>query len=260
MKKTEYEHGVPSWVDLATPDMKASKAFYDGLFGWEGQTTEDPAAGGYTMFTLNGENVAGGAPLMSPDQPPAWTTYISVDDADQVAEAVAANGGKVVFPPMDVMDVGRMAVFADPSGAAFAVWQPRAHKGADIVNEPGALCWNELLTRDPAGAKSFYPAAFGWDSRTSPFGDVEYTEWLVGERSVGGLMEMTDENFPPDMPSHWMVYFAVADCDASVGRVSELGGTVVVEPTTIPVGRFAVCRDPHGASFSIIALNELPGG
>jgi uncharacterized protein len=254
MKMTEYRHGVPSWVDLATPDMDASKAFYGALFGWTGETNPDPEVGGYTMFTLNGENICGAMGLMSPEQPPAWSTYVNVDDADKTTEAVSAAGGAVLAPAMDVVDAGRMAMFADPQGAVFGVWQPGVHKGAGLVNEPGALCWNELLTRDAAAAKTFYKDVFGWGSETSPFGESEYTEWHVGSDSIGGMMQMDDQNFPPGLPPHWMAYFAVEDCDASAAKVSELGGTVTVPPTTIPVGRFSVCIDPQGAAFSMIAL------
>ena len=254
MKMTEYQAGVPCWVDLSTKDLEGAKAFYAGLFGWTAEASEDPAAGGYTMFLLDGQAVAGGNGLMAPEQPTVWTTYVSVDDADKAAEAVALGGGSVLVAPMDVLDVGRMGLFADPAGAVIAAWQPRAHKGAAVVNEPGSLSWNELLTRDVEGAKAFYPAVFGWGYKASDVADVQYTEWQVGDRTVGGLMGM-DENFPPDLPPHWMVYFAVADCAASAAKVTELGGTVAVPPTTIPVGTFAVCADPQGASFSLIELS-----
>jgi predicted enzyme related to lactoylglutathione lyase len=260
MKMTEYQAGVPCWVDLATNDLEGAKAFFGGLFGWDAQVSEDPAAGGYTMFSLNGDEVAGGMSLMAPEQPTVWTTYVSVDDIDKTAEAVALGGGSVLMAPMDVMDVGRTGVFADPSGAVFAGWQPRAHKGAALVNEPGSLCWNELMTRDADGAKAFYPSVFGWGYRASPFTDVEYTEWQVNGRTVGGMMQM-DQNFPPDLPPHWMAYFAVADCQASAAKVTELGGTVSVPPTVIPIGTFAVCGDPQGAFFSLIQLAEnMPEG
>jgi predicted enzyme related to lactoylglutathione lyase len=260
MKMTEYQAGVPCWVDLASKDLEGAKAFYGGLFGWNAVTSEDPAAGGYTMFSLNGDEIAGGMGLMSPEQPTAWTTYVSVDDLDKTAEAVTLGGGSVMVPPMDVMDVGRTGVFIDPTGAVVAGWQPLAHKGAGLVNEPGSMCWNELLTRDADGAKAFYPSVFGWGYRSGPFADVEYTEWQVGGKTVGGMMQM-DENFPPDLPPHWMVYFAVADCAASAAKVTELGGMVAVPPTVIPIGTFAVCADPQGASFSLIQLAEnVPEG
>ena len=147
----KYAPGTPSWVDLSSPDLEASARFYRELFGWTAQASEDPEARGYTMLQQGGKNVAGMGPAQ-PGQPPAWTSYVTVEDADAAAKRVEAAGGSVLLPPMDVMDVGRMAIFADPAGAVIAVWQPRSHKGADLVNEPNSLCWNELQTRDLAKA------------------------------------------------------------------------------------------------------------
>ncbi len=141
--------------------MEASKAFYSALFGWEANTIPAPEAGGYTLFTMNGKQVAGVGPIMSEGQPPAWMTYVNVIDADGTAKMVADAGGTVLMAPMDVLDQGRMAVFADPAGAVIAVWQAAAHKGAELVNEPVSYCWTELATRDVDGAKAFYSAVFG---------------------------------------------------------------------------------------------------
>jgi predicted enzyme related to lactoylglutathione lyase len=251
-----YEPGTPSWVDLSSADVDGSKAFYTALFGWEAKTAADPAAGGYTMFSLRGESVAGLGPLMHEGQPPAWTSYVSVVDADATVGAARDAGGVVFVEPMDVLDVGRMAILADPTGAVIAVWQPRAHPGAGLVNEPGTFCWSELETRDVETAKKFYPAVFGWDVQTSTFGDGEYVEWKLGDRSLGGAMEM-GANFPASVPPHWLVYFAVDDCDATVIRSTELGGSVVVPATDIPPGRFAVLSDPHGAAFAVIRMGAL---
>jgi predicted enzyme related to lactoylglutathione lyase len=207
------------------------------------------------MFTLRGKNVAGLGPLMNEAQPPAWTTYVSVVDADATVAKVKDAGGMVFVEPMDVLDVGRMAIFADPTGAVIAVWQPRAHIGADLVNEPGTFCWNELATRDIETAKKFYEAVFGWGGDTNAFGPGNYTEWKVGERTVGGMMEI-GEHMPAEMPAHWLVYFAVADCDATVDKAKELGGAVFVPPTDIPPGRFAVLADPQGAPLAVMKLAE----
>ncbi|NUR57535.1 MAG: VOC family protein [Catenulispora sp.] len=255
MKKTDYAPGTPCWVDLGTSDMEGAKAFYGGLFGWTAETSEDPATGGYTMFLLDGVPAAGAMPLMAPEQPVAWSTYVSAQDADAIATKVGEAGGTVLVQPMAVTDVGRMAFFADPTGAAFGIWQPGTFPGAGVVNEPGALCWDELATRDAATAKKFYTAVFGWDTRDSSTEDVEYTEWLLDGRSIGGLMPM-DDKFPPETPPHWAVYFATANCQATVDKVGMLGGTVAVPPTPIPVGVFAVCQDPQGGYFSLVQLNE----
>ncbi len=254
MEITSYAPGTPSWVDLGTPDAAGGAAFYSALFGWE-INDGPPEAGGYRMCMLNGKAVAGMGPQMNPDMPPFWTTYVSVVDADATSATVTANGGQVLMPPMDVLDVGRMAIFMDPAGAAFSVWQPRAHIGSELVNEPGTLCWNELATRDADAAEKFYAAVFNWGANKADMGEFMYTEFTVEGRGIAGMMPMGAE-FPAEVPSHWLAYFAVADCDASAAKVTELGGQIHVPPSDIPmVGRFALCQDPQGAMFSVIALD-----
>ncbi|HEY2723263.1 MAG TPA: VOC family protein [Pseudonocardiaceae bacterium] len=252
MQIDSYQPGTPSWVDLGSRDPGAAADFYAGLFGWS-VADQGPEAGGYRMAFLHDRPVAGIGPQQQPDIAPYWTTYVSVTDVDATAKAVREAGGQVLVEPMDVLDAGRMAVFADSGGAQFAAWQPRLHQGAGVVNEPGALCWNELATRDPAGAKQFYPAVLGWAPADHDTGPVTYTEWTVGDRPVAGMMPM-DERWPADLPSHWMVYFGVEDTDAAAARAEQLGGTVAGPPTDIPPGRFAVLSDPQGAMFSIIAM------
>lgn len=256
MEIESYEPGTPCWVDLGSPDPAAAADFYSGLFGWE-VVDQGPDAGGYRMALLRGRPVAGLGPQQQPDIPPYWTTYISVSDADAVTKSVQAAGGQVFLEPMDVFEFGRMAVFADTTGAPFSVWQPGTHIGAELVNEPGALCWNELATRDRAAAKAFYPAVFGWSPADVSGGPMDYTEWELGDRKIAGMLQM-DDRWPADVPSHWMVYFAVEDTDAVAARAQELGATILVPPTDIPPGRFAVLNDPHGAAFSIITLNPMP--
>ena len=259
MEMTEYAPGRPSWVDLGTPDADAGAAFYAALFGWE-ITAGPPEAGGYRMCMYADVPVAGMGPQMNPDMPPWWTVYVCVADADATATRVRAGGGQVLVEPMDVLDVGRMAVFCDPAGAVFSAWQPRAHAGAGRIGEPSTFCWAELATRDTAEAKAFYTAVFDWGTNDNPMGPVTYTEWTVAGESIAGMMPMEGDMWPPDLLPHWMVYFAVADTDAAAARVLELGGVVAVEPTDIPPGRFAVCADPQGAVFSIITIAEAVGG
>jgi predicted enzyme related to lactoylglutathione lyase len=184
---------------------------------------------------------------------------VSVADADETAAKVKDAGGSVVVEPMDVMDLGRMAYFADPTGAVFGIWQPRSFSGADVVNEPGSLCWNEVLTRDAQTDKAFYPAVFGWDAGRPSFeGAPEtYTVWEIDGRPVGGMMQMSDDYFPPDVPPHWAVCFAVTDVDAVVSKARELGATITAEPMDMPIGRFAGIIDPQGASFTI--MQPAPG-
>lgn len=258
-ERTSYEHGTPSWVDVASADVDATVSFYEQLFGWEGSEPGDPEeTGGYRMLTQDGKAVAGAMSLQDPGQPPSWTTYISVDDADAAAERVKAAGGSVLVEPMDVMSAGRMAVFVDPEGAAFAVWQSKDHIGSELVNEPNSLAWNELRTRDPDGAKAFYTGLFGWEPLAFP--DMEgYTIWTVGgsapENGKGGMIDMATVPMPAEAPPHWNVNFAVADADATAARCAELGGTVIVPPMDSPVGRMAGLQDPAGAMFTVIKLS-----
>ena len=253
MQKDSYENGIPSWVDVSSPDVPAAIAFYSGLFGWDVEQGP-PEAGGYSIAQLGGRTVAGIGPQMNPGAPPAWMTYINVDSADDTAEKVKAAGGQAFMPPMDVMDAGRMAVFADPAGAVFGIWQPGQHKGAQVVNEPNTYCWSELVTTDTEGAKTFYNKVFGWGAEFhGEAGPGGYTEWQHGGGSIGGMMEKPP-TMPAQVPPHWMVYFAVDDADAMVTKAKGLGATLIMGPMDIEPGRFAVLNDPTGAVFSILKL------
>lgn len=257
---SEYAAGTPSWVDLGTPDIEASVSFYGELFGWDVPESENAEqTGGYRQAMLRGKPVAGMMPLMQEGQPPAWSTYVSVDDADATAEKVKGAGGQVFAEPMDVLDLGRMAVFADPEGAVFGIWQPGTFPGAGIVNESGAVSWNELNTRDPDAAKQFYGTVFNWEARQFGEGDPPYLTIHPGgaERGVGGIMDVRGR-VPDEVPAHWMVYFAVDDTDATAEKAKELGGTVTFGPMDIPnVGRFALLTDPQGAHFSVITNPDM---
>jgi uncharacterized protein len=247
--------GAPVWVDISTRDLEGAKAFYSRLFGWEPHVTDDPEAGGYTMFTLNGKEVAAAGPTQMPDQPTAWMVYFGTEDADATARKIEEAGGKVVAPPFEVMKAGRMAVFQDPTGAFFSIWEPGEHRGAEVVDEPFAFSWTELSTRGIDRAKPFYQKVFGWGDKTSPMGEgqPDYTEWQLGGKSIGGGMEMTPE-MPAQVPPHWMNYFAVPDVDATASKAAELGGQVMMPPRDFPGGRFAILLDPQGASFGILRM------
>jgi predicted enzyme related to lactoylglutathione lyase len=256
MEFERYDDGVPSWVDLGSPDLARSKDFYGGLFGWncpEGP----PEAGGYSVCDLGGKTVAGLGPQMNPDAPPNWMTYVNVDSADDAVAKVAANGGTVFMEPMDVMAAGRMAIFADNLGAVLGVWQPKEHLGAQLANEPGTYCWSELITTDLEASTAFYHAVFGWgaEGQGPPGGPVAYTEWQHGGKSIGGMM-LKPAEMPAEVPPHWGVYFAVADTDATVARAQELGATLYMGPMDIEPGRFAVLADPVGAVFNVLTLKS----
>lgn len=250
----EYAPGTPSWVELSSPDPDASAAFYGAVLGWNAGEPGPPESGGYRLFECRGKSVAGLMGLMQEGQQPAWMTYVSVADADETAERVQAAGGTAIVAPMDVMDLGRMAVFADPTGAVFGVWQARAFAGADLVNEPVSLCWNEVHTTDVDAEKAFYGSVFGWQARGPAFAGAPdtYTVWQLDGGSVGGMMQMVEGMFPAGTPPHWSVCFEVADADATVADAREHGGTVVAEPVDMPIGRFAAIIDPQGAWFTIM--------
>jgi predicted enzyme related to lactoylglutathione lyase len=256
MKITKYEPGVANWTDLASPDVPASVRFYGALFGWEGQVAPMPESEEgyvYTMFHQGDAAVAGLGPIMDASQPPAWSVYFATDDADATAARVEASGGKVVMAPMDVMDQGRLAMFMDPGGAVFGVWQKNAFVGSGIKEEPVSMSWVELMTRDADAAVQFYGSVFGWTTQSFDMGGMPYLVARVGEKSTAGVAPMVGDQWPAEIPSHWMVYFEVADCDETVAKVQELGGTLSVPATDIPdVGRFAVAADPGGAAFAVI--------
>ena len=249
---SSYDAGTPSWVDHATKNLEISNAFYSALFGWEPED-QGEEMGHYTLMRMGGKTVAGNMTVMDESQPSVWVTYVSVDDADKTV-AVAKKAGAMVFvEPMDVADIGRMAVFADPGGAAIGVWQPKTFNGAELANEAGSFAWNELNTRDLPAAKSFYTEVFGWKPNDMDMEGMRYTEWKLGDKSVAGMMTMPDM-VPAEVPAHWLVYFGVDDTDASVSKAAELGATTLVPPTDIPPGRFAVLADPDGAAFAVIKM------
>jgi predicted enzyme related to lactoylglutathione lyase len=257
-ERDSYEHGTPSWADHSSADPESAARFYGELFGWETEDVMPPGSdAGYYMARLRGRDVAAVSGQMNPG-PPVWTTYITVADADATAAKVSGAGGTVYSEPFDVFDSGRMAVLADNSGAPFCIWQAGQHIGASLVNEPGAMCWNELMTRDPDGAKRFYGEVFGWRTSTMPFEAGEYTLWhLAGEGDpdgVGGMISMVGELWPTDIPPQWRVYFAVEDTDATSSRAEALGGGVRVPAFDSSVGRIAALNDPMGAPFSVITL------
>jgi len=243
---TKYDHGVPSWVDLGTPDPQKSLEFYGALFGWEGDDLGEDA-GHYTIVSVKGKQVAAISPAQNPDMPPYWTTYINVDDADGIAKSVAAAGGTVIVEPFDVFDAGRMAVFSDTTGAFISVWQPNQHIGAQLVNEAGAFTWSELNTSDIEKSKQFYGDVFGWTFGGAP----EYAEAQVAGRTIAGIMPRP-EQIPGEVPDHWLVYFGVDDVDKSAAKAEKLGAMIAMPPTDIPsTGRFAVILDAQGAAFAI---------
>jgi predicted enzyme related to lactoylglutathione lyase len=268
-----YIPGVPSWVDTSQPDPEAAVTFYSGLFGWEFEDVMPPGSEGkYFIARIRGGDVAAVGSIPE-EAPPAatWNTYVWVESADQTASTVREAGGNVVMEPFDVMDAGRMALFTDPEGAAFCVWQAKDHKGAWVVNEHGSLNFNDLNTRDTAGAKSFYGSVFGWQTLeleggfemwTLPgYGDylerdnpdlrkqmAELDAPAGFEDVVASLVPIPDDQ--PQTPPHWGVTFAVDDADAIASKATELGGKLIAPPFDAPWVRMTVIADPQGAIFT----------
>ena len=262
-----FQHGVPCWVDTWQPDAGAAVSFYTQLFGWETEDTmPDGVDGEHHMCRVRGRDVAAIAsrPGAAPDVT-AWTTYVWVDDVDATVGKVKQVGGSVVMEAFDALDGGRIAVIADPAGAAIGIWQPGAHRGAELVNEPGAYSMSALNTTDPEGAKRFYPEVFGWEIDTFDMGDDELVMWTVpgylgGEPQQPVPRDVVAAMTPPSdgVPPHWSVDFWIADVDEAAERVRELGGRVLAEPYDVPdTGlRQGVFADPQGATFS---LTQPPG-
>jgi uncharacterized protein len=237
------------WIELATSDAAAARAFYTQLFGWTVNEIPMGEMGTYFIFQHGGRDCAAMFQANPGDGiPPNWMSYIAVKDADASAAQAQTLGGQIIKGPFDVFDNGRMAVISDVQGAVFAVWQAKSHIGVGVRDESGTLCWNELQARDVDTAKTFYTALFPWRMKESP----EYTEWHLGENAVGGMLP---SQAPPGVPSMWLPYFAVDDCDGAVERARSLGGHAIVPAMDIEhVGRFSVLADPQGAVFAVIRL------
>lgn len=281
-ERAGYSPGVPCWVDTWQPDAATAAAFYERLLGWETERVRrDWAEAQYVMCRMRGRDVAAvgerpagaaasapaasdgaaaSAPAAGAGAPTAWTTYIHVASvADTVAKAQAA-GGRVVTPPFDSLDGGRIAILADPAGATFGVWGQGAHSGAQLVNEAGAWAMSVLLCDEPDTEKPFYAATFGWTGDPFPLGDAEATLFRL-DGYVGG--EPT-QPVPRDVvavmapafgrPAGWTVNFWVDDADDVAARVAELGGAVVAGPFDTPISRDAVIADPAGAVFSVTTV------
>jgi len=276
LERDGYPAGVPCWVDTTQPDPQAASDFYGSLFGWTFENRlPDDAPVPYLVAQVRGRDVAAIGPPYEGGPSSVWNTYVWVDDADATAAKVKDAGGRVLDPPSDVLDYGRMAVFADPEGAVFCVWQAKSHRGAQVVNEPNSWVFSELHSRNPNGAAAFYASVFDWELVTigaagnefSMFALAGYGDYLKArdpelqggqeadgvpdgfEDVVAWLIPITDDQ-PADVPAHWGVTFAVEDCDVSVAKAQDLGATVVVPPFEAPPVRMSILVDPQGAPFT----------
>lgn len=242
--------GAPVWIDLMTPDADASRSFYGDLFGWTSEAGSEEF-GGYFNFHRDGEPIAGGMPNADPGTPNGWSIYLASQDAQATTDAVAANGGQVLVPPMQVGELGTMAVMLDAGQASIGVWQPALHKGFTVIGEAGSPAWFELHTREYEASVRFYENVFGWTTRVeSDEPTFRYTTFAEGEDQHAGIMDASV--LPDDVPSRWSVYFGVEDTDKAVARVGELGGSTVRPPEDSPYGRLAEVADPTGATFKLV--------
>jgi uncharacterized protein len=262
MLNTAFRPGAPNWLDLSSPDTRASVDFYTALFGW----TFEPAgaeAGGYGFFRLEGRTVAALGPLTEEGALPGWTVYFTTVDADRTTELVEQAGGRVRFTPFDVFAAGRMGGYTDPTGADFAVWQPRDTRGLDLVDREGSLCWTECYSVDAERAKAFYRTVFGWQEQDVPLGEVLYTVLTPAgggtDDAHGGIMQLGPEHTARGTSSHWLPYFEVPNADASLAIADKLGATVRIPPMDVHgVGRLAQLVDPQEAVFAVIT-SAKPG-
>jgi uncharacterized protein len=252
-ERSEYTPGTFCWAELSTPDQAAAKAFYATLFGWEAD--DRPVGDGvfYSMQSVGGRDVAAIAPQPQQQReagvPPLWNSYVWVDSADEVAERAGELGATVHAPAFDVMQAGRMAVIQDPQGAYFMLWEPREHRGAGLVNAPGALVWNELQSPDLDGSSAFYGELFGWEIAQADGMPDAYLAIKNGEANNGGIRELD----PPGMPPNWLVYFATDDVERALATVGEFGGRTLAGPIDIHIAKIAVVQDPQGAVFALYA-------
>jgi uncharacterized protein len=240
-ERTSYPPGTFSWAELATSDSGAAKAFYTAVLGWDYDDNDMGEQGVYTIVLRDGKTV--GALYQEADQPPHWNCYLTVASADDTTAKARDGGANVVMEPFDVMELGRMSVIADPTGAALALWEPRQNIGAELVNAPGALTWNDLVTGDAATATAFYGDVFGWTFDEIPNAGG-YQVIRNGGRANGGVMSQ-------DGPSYWVPYFGHEDVDRAVEEIPGLGGKVLAGPVRMPQGSIGVFADPHGAVFSL---------
>ncbi|UYG17454.1 VOC family protein [Brachybacterium huguangmaarense] len=253
--------GAPTWMDLSCHDLESAQSFYGDLFGW---TFEDagPETHHYQRASVDGRPVAGlmlamdadGTPLPADEAPSAWTVYLATDDVERTSAAIADAGGSLVFGPVDVPDVGRMAFVADAVGTPFGIWQAAPFAGFDTAGGAGAPVWFECMSGDALVAEQFYRDALGWQiavMRGSSGSGFWYATNGEGQAATAGLCDAS-AFLPAGAPGFWRLYLEVEDTDATVARVVELGGRVLDGPQDSPFGYLATVADPEGASFQVI--------
>ncbi|WP_028936559.1 VOC family protein [Pseudonocardia spinosispora] len=245
VRDTHWPAGTPGWVDLSVPDVDAALTFYGPVIGWRFAGSDDEY-GGYRMCQVDGRSAAGIGPMQAPDQPVAWLLYFASDDADATAKLITEHGGTVLLPPSDIDEIGRIAVALDSTGAAFGVWEGRKAVGMEVYGEPGSLVWEDAMLTDLDAGKRFYAAVFGFGYQPVPEIPDDFSAFTVGGEMAGGIGVAEAGE-----PGHWLIYFSVADVDASVAAAGAGGGRVVAPAENTPFGRIATLADPFGAVFGV---------
>ncbi|MDF0489675.1 VOC family protein [Sphingomonas sp. H39-1-10] len=251
-------YGMPIWYELITGDAAVAKAFYSGIVGWT--TSEFTSTGStmpYTIWNADGVGVGGLVEMADAPGGPTWLAYFHVADVDAKVAANTAAGGKTHMGPLDLPDVGRIALIADPQGAPLYLMTPAPAMGDQDSTSfsptlPMRCAWNELTTLDTSTALPFYGDLLGMASTEAmsmgPLGDYRFLD--VGETRIGAMMNRA----APDQPVGWSFYFRVPDVDAAAEQVRAAGGTVLMAPMDVPGGeRIVVVRDPTGASIGFVS-------
>ncbi|MFN0207783.1 MAG: VOC family protein [Planctomycetota bacterium] len=253
---TPHPHGTFCWPELATTDAAAATKFYSALFGLTIFDASPSPEMRYWILQQNGKDAAAVYQMAEEQKammPSAWTIYVAVPNAREAAVKARELGATVMMEGIDVMDLGSLSVIQDPTGAVFAVWETKTHKGATAMGTVGTFCWAELNTNDTARAKDFYTKMFPWKAKESTNPEMPYTEWVLNGQEIGGLMKI--DPAWGEVPPHWNLYFMTDNVDATVAKATTLGATTCVPPMDIPnVGRFAVLMDPTGAAFSVFQM------
>ncbi|MFD9423671.1 MULTISPECIES: VOC family protein [unclassified Streptomyces] len=250
--------GTPCWADAMFADVEGAKSFYGDVLGWTfGESSSE--YGNYTQAYADGRAAAAVVPPMpGAEGHSAWCLYLASPDAAATAAKIREHGGEVLMEPMTVGEFGTMVLARDPSGVVFGVWQAGTHEGFEATSGPGAYCWAEVFTREPAKSDAFFSAVFPYRMRQMAGGEVDYRVFDVGGDPILGRMKMGDE-FPPEVPPYISVYFSVANCDAAVAKATEHGGVLRFGPMDSPFGRFAALSDPQGATFAVIDTGTVQG-
>ncbi len=249
-----YLPGKFVWFEHVSNDAAKARAFYGALYGWTSNAMQMGDQPYHTIMNGAEPRAIGGFRAAAPGMPSHWSSYLSVVDVDTAYAAATASGATSLIQPMDFGAVGRGCAIADPSGAAVCLWKGAQGDPEDVDMAPiGGWFWNELFSKDVKQAVAFYEKVLGFTHDEMDMGP-QGTYYIL--KDAGGQMRGGATQQPPGtpIPSNWLPYVHVADCDATVAKATQLGAqSIMMPPTDIPnVGRFAVLMDPTGAAIAVI--------